>query len=139
MYLYDTSKSGSCFPIHSIRLCLFPESETIDVEILLLIPVLFLFVLLLLLLLLVVVVVIFGGGGGCVCLRMCYPSLNFAGLGLFIPCVFVGVISLFHWSFPSSTYSGAGSIDRNCLCLSLSRNVLPFPSMVLKVLLCIVD
>lgn len=68
----------------------------------------------------------------CVLVYMCYPSFNFAGLGLFILCVFVGVISLFHWSFPSSTYSGAGSVDRDCLSLSLSWNVLPFPPMVFK-------
>ena len=44
-----------------------------------------------------VVVVI--GGSVCVCVRTCFPSFDFAGLGLFIPYVFLNVANLFWLKF----------------------------------------
>ena len=69
-------------------------------------------------------------GGGLV-LCVCFPYLDFAGVGLSIAYVFVGVANFLGWSFPSSTFCRAGFVDMYCLNLVLSWNILFSPSVII--------
>ena len=48
-----------------------------------------------------------------------------------IYCLWVQLASL-GWSFPSTTFCGTGFVDRYCLNLDLSQNILFSPSMVIE-------
>jgi hypothetical protein len=71
-----------------------------------------------------VVIAIIGGGGRCV------SSFGVAILELFVSCVFLGVGELLCWNFSSSIFYRAGFVDRYCLNLVLSWNILFSPSIV---------
>lgn len=52
----------------------------------------------------------------CMCIDICFSSLSFDGLGLFIPCGFKCIGNLFRLDFLSSTtFCRAGFIDKYCL------------------------
>lgn len=61
-----------------------------------------------------------GGAGG-----MCAP-FGFAGLQLFISCVFMSVVKFLGFSFPSDTFCRARFIDRYCLNLIMKCLVFSF-------------
>ena len=62
-------------------------------------------------------------------LRFQFPSLGFANISSSIGFVLVDVADFFGWHFP---FRRSGFVDRYCLNLGLSWNILISPSMVLK-------
>lgn len=65
----------------------------------------------------------------CVCVSVCFAYFLIAGVELCIPCIFFGVIN--HLVFPSAIFYRARLVDRYCLNLVLSWNILFSPSTLI--------
>ena len=63
---------------------------------------------------------------------MCFPSLGFAVVMLSVALVFVDSASFCGLEFSFYTFCKSGFVNRCCLNLDLSKNILFSPSMVIE-------